>query len=77
MDKAGENRSPQEVVTESTAPLRKGYDIQIDVDDNDIITLTGKINPRFYRRKASEQIWSAMYSSARDLIAAWEAHYNE
>lgn len=60
-----------------SAPLEKGYDIKIEVDDNDIITFSGTINPRKHRNKASHQIWTAMYTSARDLIAAWEKHYDE
>jgi len=77
MAKDGEKTSHQKADTKATAPLEKGYNIQIEVDDDDIITFTGKINPRHYLHKPANQIWSAMYSSARDLVAAWEAHYNE
>lgn len=61
----------------TSAPLKKGYNIQIEVDDNDIISFSGKINPRFYQGKASKQIWNAMYKSARDLVEAWERYKDE
>lgn len=53
----------------------KGYDIQFDVDDKGVVTFTGSIDTKFYRTKATNQIYTAMYNSTRMLIEAWEKHY--
>lgn len=62
-----------------SAPLlkRDGYDIDITVDDDGIILFTGKINPKRFSGKAVNQIWNAMFRSARALTDAWEKNFNE
>lgn len=77
MDKDGAKTLPQGEATRNPAPLPNGYNIEIEVDDSDIITFTGKINPKHYAGKAVNQIWTAMFNTARQLTEAWEKHYNE
>ena len=60
-----------------SAPLERGFNIDFNVNDDEIIEFTGKINPKYYRKKASHQIWTALHYSARILVEAWEKHKNE
>ena len=64
-------------IEDLSAPLVKGFNIDFDVGDDGLIVFKGKINPRHYKNKATHQIWTALYTSARILVKAWEKHENE
>jgi len=50
----------------------KGYSINFEVNDEGIVTFTGRIDTKVYRSKPEHQIYTAMYNSTRALVSAWE-----